>query len=215
MKITDLSILFLSLFAIISCNGQTKNTQSSKLVGGGCEGCELMYIGQPSNIMSVDTSRGWNENGQRLVLSGKVYHLDGKTPAKDVLIYYWQTNAEGIYPTDANLDKTVSEHGYIRGWVRSDAEGRYTIYTIRPAPYPKDNTPAHIHFSIKEPTIGNEYYIDDIMFEGDPYLESYLKKSSIINRGGNGIVKTTQNGNIQYIQRDIILGYNIPDYPKK
>jgi len=52
-----------------------------------------MYIGIPASIPSVDTSVAWNEKGQKLLVHGTVYKLDGKTPALNVILYYWHTDS--------------------------------------------------------------------------------------------------------------------------
>lgn len=202
----------------VSCNGQT-NKQSispdNQLVGGGCDGCELMYIGMPEKIHPVDTSSGWYEKGQKLIVSGTVFQLDGKTPAKDVIIYYWQTDNNGYYSPEPGMDERTKRHGHIRGWVKTDENGQYTIRTIRPAPYPNDVLPAHIHLSIKEPDVKNEYYTDEINFEDDKLLKPHFKKYPPENRGGSGVVKIIIKDSLQLASHDIILGLNIPDYPGK
>ena len=78
--------LFLMLLSILTgCSGQTKNSNPNqqtntpsinKLVGGGCDGCELMYIDIPTNISSVDTSAGWAEKGQKLLVTGTIFKHD-------------------------------------------------------------------------------------------------------------------------------------------
>ena len=109
------------------------------------------------------------------MVTGTVFQIDGKTPAPNVIIYYWQTDHEGYYSPKDGMDEQAKKHGHIRGWVKTDIEGKYSIYTIRPSPYPNEVLPAHIHLSIKEPGIKNEYYTDDINFDDDPLLISYLK----------------------------------------
>ncbi len=213
-----LLILFPTLF--INCKGQSKNnpitthtaTAKDKLVGGGCDGCELMYVGMPSSINAVDTSAAWNEQGQKLLVTGIVYHLDGKTPAADVIIYYWQTDNKGYYSLINGMDEKAKRHGHIRGWVKTDVNGKYAIYTIKPAPYPNENIPAHIHTSIKEPNIDNEYYIDEFVFDDDKLLTGE-KRKALENKGGSGILRVLISGNLQVAEHNIILGLNIPDYP--
>ena len=209
------TILYLLL---ISCNEQTNHkpkNESNKIVGNGCDGCELMYIGMPKNISSIDTSSGWNEEGQKLIITGTTFQLDGKTPAPNVVIYYWQTDNNGYYSPKAEMDEKAKKHGHIRGWVKTDANGKYTIKTIRPAPYPNDILPAHIHLSIKEPDIENEYYTDEINFDDDKLLIPHLKKYRQENRGGSGITRILLKDSLQIAEHDIILGLNIPNYPKK
>lgn len=203
---------------LISCNGQTNHkpkNESNKIVGNGCDGCELMYFGMPKNISSIDTSSGWNEKGQKLIITGTTFQLDGKTPAPNVVIYYWQTDNNGYYSPKAEMDEKAKKHGHIRGWVKTDANGKYTIKTIRPAPYPNDILPAHIHLSIKEPDIENEYYTDEINFDDDKLLIPHLKKYRQENRGGSGITRILLKDSLQIAEHDIILGLNIPNYPKK
>ena len=209
-------LIFCSFMA--ACNGQTvKNSSQNKptIVGGGCDGCELMYEGMPDKINSVDTSPGWEEEGQKLMITGTVFEHDGKTPAPDVIIYYWQTDNDGYYSPKAGMNEKAKKHGHIRGWVKTGGDGKYTIKTIRPAPYPKEEMLAHIHLSIKEPGIENEYYTDDINFDDDKLLIPYFKRYPQENRGGSGVVRILLKDGLQIGEHNIILGLNIPDYPKK
>ncbi len=207
------TILVLILFIFTSCNSQTK-MKSNGVVGGGCDGCELMYVGMPKNIKSIDTSAGWTEKGQKLLITGTVYKLGGKIPAPNVVIYYWQTDNNGYYSPKKGMDEKVKMHGHIRGWVKSDENGKYSIYTIRPTPYPNRDMPAHIHTSIKEPNIKDEYYIDGFVFADDILLTG-KKIKALENRGGSGILRVLIDKNMQVAEHNIILGLNIPNYPEK
>lgn len=216
--------LFWALLAVsltTGCHGQTQQSSSpekqpsQKIIGGGCDGCELMYIGMPEVIYATDTSAGWYEPGQKLVVTGTVYHLDGKTPAPDVIIYYWQTDNTGYYTPGEGMDERTKRHGHIRGWVKTDARGQYTIRTVRPAPYPGEAMPAHIHLSVKEPHIAREYYTDEINFDDDKLLIPHFKKYPQENRGGSGVVRVLLLDSLQIAEHDIILGLNIPNYPEK
>lgn len=218
MKIFVFCNLMVVLLSFGTCNGQNTRvaeTDKKAIVGGGCESCELMYIGMPEDITSVSTSAGWFEKGQKLVITGTVFHLDGKTPAKDVIVYYWQTDNNGYYSEGPGLDKRAKRHGHIRGWVKTGADGQYTIKTIRPAPYPGDAIPAHIHLAIKEPDIDNEYYTDEINFDDDKLLVPHFRIYPQENRGGSGVVRVLLKDSLQIAEHDIVLGLNIPNYPKR
>ncbi|WP_200816913.1 dioxygenase family protein [Chitinophaga eiseniae] len=169
----------------------------------------------PQKINAVDTSPGWNEEGQQLMVTGTVFQQDGRTPAKDVVIYYWHTDNDGYYSPAPGMDERVKRHGHIRGWVKTGPDGKYAIKTIRPAPYPKDMLPAHIHLSVKEPAVANEYYTDEINFEGDTLLVAHFRKYPPENRGGSGVVKVQLKDGRQVAEHNIVLGLNIPYYPKK
>lgn len=224
MKHTNKIGLFILLIILLtSCSGQPKSnkhtpnvsdTGTKKIVGGGCDGCELMYVGMPTSISAIDTSAGWAGTGQKLLVTGTVYEIDGKTPAPNVIIYYWQTDNKGYYSPKQGMSEEAKRHGYIRGWLKTDENGQYALYTIRPAPYPNDKLPAHIHLSIKEPDIDNEYYIDEINFDDDKLLIPHFKKYPQENRGGSGVVRILLKDDLQIAAHDIVLGLNIPNYPK-
>ncbi len=204
MKLT----LLVTLILTTTCYSQT-----NKPVGGGCDGCELMYSDMPQNISSISYSPAWNSAGQKLLITGKAYKQDGLTPAANIIIYYWQTNHKGYYVDKNDLNIHVKRHGYIRGWVKSDNQGRYSIYTIKPGAYPNKDIPAHIHLSIKEPDIKDEYYVDNLVFDYDPLLTTE-KRKALKNRGGSGLLRTLKGKNILIAEHNIILGLNIPNYPK-
>lgn len=212
--------MYVCMFVLIfSCRGQanknqfTKNSDTSKSpIGGGCDGCELMYVGMPQDISSKDTSAGWFEKGQKLLIEGRVVKPDGKTGAAGVVLYYWHTNSEGYYAQQEGMDTRARRHGYLRGWVKSDQDGNYFIYTNRPVPYPNEKIPAHIHISVKEPQFANEYYTDELVFDDDVLLTNE-KRKLLPNRGGTGILKTVTSGYMQVTKHQITLGLNIPHYP--
>lgn len=205
---------------VTGCNGQTKdmnnpsNINENKFVGGPFENAEFMYIGMPDKISSIDTSAGWTQKGQKLLITGTIFKLDGKTPAPNVKLYYYHTDINGYYANREGLDQRVVRHGYIRGWVKSDENGKYSIYTVRPAPYPNEEMPAHIHPAIKEPDIDKEYYIDEFVFDDDKLLTGKPRRA-MENRGGSGILRVLVSGDLQIAEHNIVLGLNIPNYPKK
>ncbi|MBC5993749.1 dioxygenase family protein [Pontibacter cellulosilyticus] len=220
---TYLRLFLATVLAFTSCNNQSAQNQfadadspaqTGKRVGGNCETCELIYVGMPESINATDTSAAWNSEGQKLVVTGTVYKPGGKTPAPNIILYYWQTDPAGVYADKPGLNPEAKRHGYIRGWVKTDRQGRYTIYTIRPGSYPNSNNPQHIHMLVKEPQFKNEYYIDDIHFEDDPLMTTAMKQK-MRNVGGSGIVKVQQQNGLQSATRDIILGMNVSDYPKR
>ena len=179
-------------------------------VGGPCEGCEAVYEYGDKRLSPVDTLPDFHEEGQRLQITGTIYQSDGKTPAEGVILYVYHTNQAGIYPTKGGETGWAKRHGYIRGWVKTNADGKYTLYTLRPGTYPSRSEPAHIHATIKEPDI-NEYYLADYHFADDPLLTAEDRNPS--PRGGSGVLYPQKENDIWVAERDIVLGLNIPDYP--
>lgn len=169
-----------------------------------------MYDGMPENLSWQTEIAAASEPGERLEISGVVYKRDGKTPAPGVILYLYQTDASGYYPSRPNASGLSRRHGRLRSWMKTNANGEYKFTTIRPAPYPNGDTPAHIHITVKEPD-KNEYYIDDYEFEDDPLLTE-SQRSMRSKRGGSGIIRLTRTGDAWTGKRDLVLGLNIPNY---
>jgi protocatechuate 3,4-dioxygenase beta subunit len=127
-----------------------------------------------------------------------------------VILYVYHTDAKGLY-SPAPKQTQAKRHGHLRGWVKTDADGRYEFKTIRPASYPNSQNPQHIHPSIKEPGT-TLYWIDEFLFDDDPVL-SEREKSNQEKRGGSGIISLKKNEKGVWVgKRDIVLGMNIPNY---
>ena len=203
-------ILILTLI-VSSCQSQTE-TNINQIIGGPCEGCEAIYEYGDKRLSPVDTLPGYGPSEHKLKITGTVYQNDGITPAENVILYIYHTNREGIYETKGNEVGWARRHGFIRGWIKTQQDGHYSFFTFRPASYPNRDEPEHIHITVKEPD-KNEYYIDAFVFDDDPIL-SNSKRTVLSNRGGSGIVEPKMQNEILTIQRDIILGLNVSNYPK-
>jgi protocatechuate 3,4-dioxygenase beta subunit len=208
MKSIAMKFLIVFLLApLFACTQPQKNN-----IGGPCEGCEAIFESPVphSELSHTDTLAGFFEQGTKLHLKGIVYKPDGKTPAEGVIIYLYHTDNKGIYPTKGNEKRWDKRHGYIRSWLKTNAKGEYECWTIRPASYPNSYNPQHIHMTIKEPG-KNEYWIDEIHFSDDPMLTAEAK-TIFQNRGGSGLVTSENRNNMLFVQRNIILGKNVPGY---
>lgn len=156
-----------------------------------CEGCEAVYDRPHDALSWRATIAAPDEPGEPLILSGRVLQADGRTPAAGVVLYVYHTNASGIYPAGPGDAGWARRHGYLRAWLRTDADGRYEIKTIRPGSYPGRPDPAHVHVVVKEP--GRQpYWIDEFVFAGDPRLTDAVR-DAMEHRGGPGIVSLTRD----------------------
>jgi protocatechuate 3,4-dioxygenase, beta subunit len=203
-------IIALLLAYLIACSQHTP----SKKVGGNCEGCEAIHESPVpfEKLTEFCWLPDWKEEGTQLAVNGIVYNPD-KTPAAGVIIYIYHTDQTGHYSMKGNETGWGKRHGYIRGWMKTNEKGEYKFFTLRPAPYPGGNNPAHIHVTIKEPG-KNEYWIDEYVFDDDRSLTTTMR-SEMQNRGGNGILFFSPNyagKKLLKAERNIYLGKNIPDY---
>jgi protocatechuate 3,4-dioxygenase beta subunit len=198
------------LISLGSCQSQNKKVTVNKIVGGPCEGCEAIYEYGDKNLTSTDTLPGFEQNEPKLKVTGTVFEKDGKMPAENVILYIYQTDRNGLYARKEGEKGWAKRHGSIRGWIKTDKTGQYTFYTFRPAAYPNGIEPEHIHVTVKESN-RNDYYIDEFVFDDDPMLVQN-ERNELENRGGSGIVKPILKNGILTVNRDIILGLNIPNY---
>lgn len=107
-----------------------------------------------------------NEPGEPLVIDGQVFAPDGTNPVSGIFVHAYNTDAQGHYAADGRFYPPR-----LQGWVRTDAQGRFQVRTIRPGHYPNAHIPAHVHFGLW----GAGYpfqYVDELRFAGDPYLTS-------------------------------------------
>jgi len=159
----------------------------------------------PENVSWKTTIPPKGEPGEKLIISGTVYFPDGKTPAKDVIVYVYQTNNEGIYPKNGDEKGHGRYHGYLRGWMKTNINGQYEFETIRPAPYQThDGEPAHIHYTIKHVNYP-EYWLTGLWFADDPRVKSYLNRIERDGGFSNISTLTKDDNNILRGTRNIIL----------
>jgi protocatechuate 3,4-dioxygenase beta subunit len=89
------------------------------------------------------------EPGTRMVIAGRVWKSDGKTPAGAESVLVFQTDASGEYGSrPAITPPPRTRDARLSGYVRTDPEGRFEVRTIRPGPYRTGGTPAHVHFVV-------------------------------------------------------------------
>ncbi|MGB3466473.1 MAG: intradiol ring-cleavage dioxygenase [Cyclobacteriaceae bacterium] len=217
LQAIKIKIFLLMCISLCNCTGQTTRSDTHTLSDDFGKSMPFYYM-MPHHLSASDTSPVFSQQGQKILLTGTVYNRDGKTPASDVILYYYQTNTEGIYATKEGEERNMPRnklgqtHGFIRGWVKTDEQGNYSIYTIKPGTYPSRDEAAHVHITVKEENMEEPYYIDNFVFDDDPLLTTQRRKN-MGNRGGSGVIRFVSQDDLWIGERDIILGLNIPDYP--
>ena len=194
-------------------NNQFACTKSNSVLIGTCEGCEAVFEFGDKVLTSVDTLPDFNDNGLKIKITGTVYQNDGKTPARNTILYVYHTNQNGIYENKFNATNWERRHGYIRGWIKTDDKGKYTFYTLKPGIYPERTTPAHIHITILEPDC-KYYWLGSYHFKGDSLLTDKEINPQNPRGGSPGLLALKKEGDIWVGTRDIILGKNVPGYKK-
>jgi protocatechuate 3,4-dioxygenase beta subunit len=120
------------------------------------------------------------EPGESLVVIGRVVDGDGR-PMKHAVMYFYQTSAKGWYSDRAaHISAHEGDRKYARlfGYLKTDAEGRFELRTIRPGGYPDSDLPAHIHVEIERPDkkLGN--FTTEVQFDDDARITAAWRKRS-------------------------------------
>jgi protocatechuate 3,4-dioxygenase beta subunit len=171
-----------------------------------CEWCGAAEA--PDDLTSKIELADESEPGQRLRVEGTVYAPDGVTPAAGVLLYLYHTNHAGLYAQRGGETDNGRRHGHLRGWLLSDAQGNFEVQTILPGHYPNRQSPRHIHMTVKERG-RPEYYVDDLLFAGDPFITTKVIESRE-GRGGPAIATTRRGASDELIARRRLILWRPP-----
>jgi catechol 1,2-dioxygenase len=113
--------------------------------------------------------------GPAMLVTGQVRGIHGE-PLAGVVVDVWQASPLGLYENQDPQQPPMN----LRGRLRTDAQGRYSFRTVRPAGYPVPTSgavgvllqaqkrhcmrPAHIHFMLSKPdykTLITQVFSDD------------------------------------------------------
>lgn len=150
----------------------------------------------PRSAPSVVVVAGPEEPGVRLEVSGVVLAVDGRTPVPHASVYVYQTDARGYYRPD---DAMGNRDPRLKGLLRTDAHGRYSFRTIRPASYPGQRVPQHIHYQVAAEGHGSRVF--EIVFDDDPYVDERIRQAAARPGSFYALVKV-EGGRVQ---QDVVL----------
>jgi protocatechuate 3,4-dioxygenase beta subunit len=126
---------------------------------------ETAQRARPAELSSTARIAPESEPGTALVVHGKAFAADGKTPLVGAIVFGYHTDREGRYDV---LDAPA--HSWrLRGWAKTGADGRFEFKSIRPAPYPGRRTAAHIHWTLFTAD-GARYHAGASEFDDDPLV---------------------------------------------
>src|SRR5262245_47829211 len=114
------------LFACQSPNTQSSVAQKTASVDPGEDSCNspdapvnCCFAHMPASVDEIIEIAAKDEPGDRMIISGRLLHTDGKTPYPGVLLYAYHTDAKGIYSKNGQEKGSQKWHGHLHGWGRS------------------------------------------------------------------------------------------------
>ena len=160
---------------------------------------ERAQAGRPATLESAARIAPPAEPGTPLVIHGRVYAEDGRTPLSDAIIFAYHTDREGLY------DRRGSPaHSWrLRGWARADADGRFEFRTMRPGPYPTSRIPAHVHFTVF--TGDTRYHAGELRFADDEFVPERERDESQREGEFGGVRTVRREGTTEHVDFRIRL----------
>jgi hydroxyquinol 1,2-dioxygenase len=169
-----LSMLVVALAQARGAQGRQGATPATEATVQG----PFYWVGAPEHALGDDIGEG--VSGEPALYSGRVTDLDGK-PVSGALLDVWSGDGDGVY------DMQMADAGMrARGRFRTDAEGRYWFWSIRPTYYPvptdgpvgamlrrmgrHPNRPGHIHMIVSAPK--HQPVTTHLFVADSPYLDS-------------------------------------------
>lgn len=125
---------------------------------------EATQAHRPASIAPQGRIAPEGEPGTPLIIRGRLLGEDGRSALAGAVVFAYHTDGDGLYDRRG----TPAHSWRLRGWARTDPEGRFEFRSIRPAPYPSRGIPAHVHFTI---FVGRErFHGGELRFDDDPLV---------------------------------------------
>ena len=150
----------------------------------------FFWAGAPDMPLGADIAEG--VPGEPTLYMGRVTDVDGK-PLAGALLDVWSGDGDGKYDVQLSAEPTMKA----RGRLRTDAEGRYWFWSIRPNYYPVPddgpvgdmlratdrniNRPGHIHMMVSAD--GHVPLTTHIFVAGSPFIDEdvvFGKRDSLV-----------------------------------
>lgn len=154
-------------------------------------------IDVPDNVSWKTSLSKKSDKDDPMIISGTIFQPDGRTPAPNILIYFYHTDGDGYYGRRGEV-----RDGYFRGWMLTGANGKYEFSSIKPAPYPNRTEAAHVHMTLTGKNF-KEDSINAILFEGDKFIKAGERNSVgkwgepnpilKLEKGADGILRGTRD----------------------
>ena len=169
-------------------------------------------VGAPLLPVGGDIKK--DNEGATVVVEGYVRDLNGN-PVEGAMIELWQTAEDGLY----YAQDEAKEDFNLCCSMRTGADGRYAITTVKPAPYkvPDDGPvgelfratgrtpwrPSHLHFIVQAE--GLKPLVTEVFANGDPYLD----RDAVFGVRSDLIMNYVESHDLDALPDDLEVGRNV------
>jgi protocatechuate 3,4-dioxygenase beta subunit len=176
----------------LGCHAAPNEAQDREFV----RAYERAQAAKPADVGSASRIAPENEPGTPLVINGRVYQADGRTPAgAGITVFAYQTDSQGLYDVPS-----AGPHSWrLKGWAVTDAEGRFTFHTIRPASYPNATVPQHVHLHLEGPHLPRRW-TTELEFDDDPKVNARRREASRQAGMFGGVRPVTQRDGVDHVE---------------
>jgi protocatechuate 3,4-dioxygenase beta subunit len=154
---------------------------------------ERAQSGRPATLTSKARIAPASEPGTPMIVRGRAFAEDGKTALPSAVVFAYHTDKDGLYDRQG-----AAAHSWrLKGWARTDADGRFEFATIRPGAYPRRNTAEHIHLNIF--LEDGRRYASGVEFDDDPLVTARSRAESKERGPFGGVVHVRTEGGTQIV----------------
>jgi protocatechuate 3,4-dioxygenase beta subunit len=122
------------------------------------------------------------EPGRKIKVTCHIKNESGQ-PLAGALVYLYQTDSKGWYAADAPhvlVYEGDMGHARLFGYVKTDTNGQFELFTVKPSGYPRSDLPAHIHVHVTAP--GYRAYVTEFLFDDDDRLIGKIRQDAMRNQ---------------------------------
>lgn len=149
---------------------------------------------KPARVGSASRIAPEREPGDKLLITGRVFKADGRTPAPGVTVFAYQTDRNGVYDVPS-----AGPHSWrLKGWAVTGADGTFSFRTIRPASYPNATVPQHVHLHLEGPGLPRRW-TTELQFDDDPKIGAREREASRAAGMFGGVRPVTTRDGVDHV----------------
>lgn len=155
---------------------------------------------RPARLASDARIAAQHEPGTPLIIGGRVFREDGRTPAPGITVFAYHTDARGLY----DVPEAGPHSWRLKGWAITDGDGRFRFRTIRPASYPNATVPQHVHLTIDGPNVPRRW-TTELEFDDDPKITGRQRQESRASGMFGGVRPVTRRNGVDLVEINLKL----------